>query len=970
MAIFRHIHVLSIVVIASATQETFSVESEAMMQFEKVTRSWAESVLLSSEHAPSLSSMVSSLSSQMPLDYAARQVEKQNLPEDVAMIVRDTRTRQTPAGGVPPGGFDSDSLSKARNVLNDLAEGSWRELDDHLVDCQEFYERNRDSHDQVVTDINRLIEQLTDLERLETEAVNGIQMKNMEIKQLEEEMKKEQMNYEIIYGQNSAEMTIRQNDLDVFNFILTYTKCGNFPGSFLQKQSKYEHTLCVCPRKDSSEHVLVFKDKSIQQRYHKVYSKSSAHARKVIDDVFTHKRASLIQSVPISTTVPATAIVPVEGEDRPAGFGDVDDACDCSKTGGCDDLHDEMSLLWGQYKDSVDELRMEMNRNQYNWFELKWSLNSQIQILVQSKTRFMQQLAEVRSNMAADRSEKKEKEFQRLELDGQYSRTHTKCTIQIKDDCQKYCQYLIVRNAVMDTTPDDPCHTSEISDCDVDNWVPEECSVPCDDSCDHSVDGGAGLMGCGGWQEIQRKIVVKNNTCGVECPPLVRWKRCNQIKCPVDCVLSEWTGFSSCTAECEGGVRGRTRSLMTKPKSGGLACNSVEEEESCNTMSCDRDCFLAGWTSWSPCSMACGGGWQDQVKHVLIPIRGNGKCPAEMSADRYNKKQCNTHNCNGDEICIAVQDLVIAVDGSGSISDSGYNYIKSFTRTLIGKYKSQYREEARMRIGLVSFGNGDLLEDGTVSPAVLLSGLTAELGTENGGLLSVVDSEMTYHKGFTNMAQAFALSEKVFIMGSNPPRTSRVQQSIVVISDGLPSFAFQTNELVEQLDDKGVMRYFVVVNDNIDDARLDLIKSWASQPWESNVIHVPGLVQLSADSDMWAQKAISMFCPMAISPDQMIVTEQTRGHMLVADSNTCGARGALLSNMVNDASQCAYLAQGAGVHAFWLGVWFRRGYCYASPVTVDSTKYRSFQDNRMSPPCDEGWQRNPLFDFYAVAPVA
>merc|ERR1712176_542042 len=133
------------------------------------------------------------------------------------------------------------------------------------------------------------------------------------------------------------------------------------------------------------------------------------------------------------------------------------------------------------------------------------------------------------------------------------------------------------------------------------------------------------------------------------CPALTRWKRCNQIKCiwlkrcviihnckltvagPVDCVLSDWSGFSSCTAEREGGVRGRTRSLMTKPENGGLACNAVEEEESCNTMSCDRDCSLASWTPWSPCSMACGGGWQNRVKHVLIPIRGNGKCPAELN---------------------------------------------------------------------------------------------------------------------------------------------------------------------------------------------------------------------------------------------------------------------------------------------------------------------------------------------------
>jgi len=276
-----------------------------------------------------------------------------------------------------------------------------------------------------------------------------------------------------------------------------------------------------------------------------------------------------------------------------------------------------------------------------------------------------------------------------------------------------------------------------------------------------------------------------------------------------------------------------------------------------------------------------------------------------------------------------------------------------------------------MRIGLISFGNGELLDDGTVSPAINLSPLTEELGEANGGVQAAVNG-MVYHKGFTNMAQAFALAERMLIIGSNPPRPAQVQQSVLMISDGLPSFAFQTEELVEQLDDKGVMRYFMVISATIGDNQMHLIESWASQPWESNVIHVPGLVQLSADASLWAQKSISMFCPMALSPQQMVVAETTAGYMLVADENTCGSRGTLLSNMVNDAAQCAFLAQGSGLKAFWLGAWFRRGYCYGSPVDVTTDKYNAFRADREAPPCDEdgGWRPNPLFDFYAIAPVA
>ena len=45
---------------------------------------------------------------------------------------------------------------------------------------------------------------------------------------------------------------------------------------------------------------------------------------------------------------------------------------------------------------------------------------------------------------------------------------------------------------------------------------------------------------CGGWQEIYRKIVVDPpDECGLRCPALQRTKKCNQKKCPVDCVMSE-----------------------------------------------------------------------------------------------------------------------------------------------------------------------------------------------------------------------------------------------------------------------------------------------------------------------------------------------------------------------------------------------------------------------------------------------
>lgn len=204
--------------------------------------------------------------------------------------------------------------------------------------------------------------------------------------------------------------------------------------------------------------------------------------------------------------------------------------------------------------------------------------------------------------------------------------------------------------------------------------------------------------------------------------------------------------------------------------------------------------------------MACDGGFQERFRHVLIPTRGFGKCPKPDSAFRYEKQECNVHKCVGDEICVAKQDLILAVDGSGSLQEAGFNTLKSFTLNLLAKYQTEYFGASAMKVGVLQFGNGVILGDGrTVSPAINVQPLTSDLTLVKTGL-----ENLPFKKGFTNMAQAFALAE---VMYTGAGRKG-AQSAILVITDGKPSFQFQTNELVQQLDDKNVQRYFLVVNEN------------------------------------------------------------------------------------------------------------------------------------------------------------
>jgi len=468
---------------------------------------------------------------------------------------------------------------------------------------------------------------------------------------------------------------------------------------------------------------------------------------------------------------------------------------------------------------------------------------------------------------------------------------------------------------------------------------------------------------------MTRTVVAAPDKCGIRCPLLQKFIRCGQYKCPINCLMSRWSGFSKCTAECEGGLQSRTRNIMVKPKNGGEQCNTVEETRACNSMSCDRNCRLQRWTKWTPCSVACGGGFQERFRHVLIPTRGEGKCPKDKSRYRYTKTQCNVHDCTGNEICIATQDLVIAVDGSGSVREDGFKILKAFTRTLLKKYQMRYYGQGRMKIGIVLFGNGVLVPDPTqagreiVSPALNKCKLTGKMADVE----KAVD-DLPFKKGFTNMAQAFSMAEDMFIKGSR----KNAQQSVMLITDGKPSFAFQTNEMVEQLDDKNIMRYFIVVNNQ--GANSDVMKQmkqWASQPWETNLIHVQGTVMLDADQDLWASKALTMFCPMAIT------NATVRGYQHVKDSGWCKnkLRSNILSKLrTNDAAKCAALTSGAKGHAFILGAFFRRGWCIKSDMTaseVDTKQYQEWEKEKADPKCKigKGWRSSMLYDFYAMEPV-
>merc|ERR550514_1496309 len=191
-----------------------------------------------------------------------------------------------------------------------------------------------------------------------------------------------------------------------------------------------------------------------------------------------------------------------------------------------------MSLMWGKFKDLVDEL------------------HAQLDVMRTSKARYILELNEAVANLASTQMELAEKEEERIELEKDYKVNMKLCKKRIEWIMfQDICSYLKVRAKVMKFSKVSP--PEKIVDCGVSAWIPGQCSVPCDDTCPHKNNP----FSCGGWQSLTREIVVMNNEFGIPCQTLGRQRKCGQKKCPVDCVQSKWSGWTKCTKECEGGVR-------------------------------------------------------------------------------------------------------------------------------------------------------------------------------------------------------------------------------------------------------------------------------------------------------------------------------------------------------------------------------------------------------------------------------
>ncbi|KAM8749357.1 semaphorin-5B isoform 3-T4 [Acanthopagrus schlegelii] len=149
-----------------------------------------------------------------------------------------------------------------------------------------------------------------------------------------------------------------------------------------------------------------------------------------------------------------------------------------------------------------------------------------------------------------------------------------------------------------------------------------------------------------GRRKVETRYCPNDGTAACETDTLVE----ELLKTPVVRVAgagwSSWETWSSCSQSCAKGYRTRRRTCAgPEGKSAPVACRgSPVEYQDCNVQSCPVKGAWSCWSSWSQCSVGCGGGHYQRTRSCNSPVPANG---GDICIGLHTEEAlCNTHTCD------------------------------------------------------------------------------------------------------------------------------------------------------------------------------------------------------------------------------------------------------------------------------------------------------------------------------------
>merc|ERR1719160_529214 len=477
---------------------------------------------------------------------------------------------------------------------------------------------------------------------------------------------------------------------------------------------------------------------------------------------------------------------------------DLMEKCTVSGSPSCPMLRDALSQLTSEVRLARDQAADELNTVETDCKRLSEEYERQTQeweTQLEDNSAKLSEQTGVLNTAELDLSEEVIEANELLKMLGD---ARKECVKKIKEGAETICGIKSIRQELYQMQSYNPF----IEDCEVGEWQPGECSVECG----------------GGERVLTREVVTPAENGGAECPIMIEKEPCNMQPCPIDCVVGEWSEFGMCSKDCGGGIQTRVRRAITEDEHGGEPCGDLSETAECNMDACDLPCELeAEWSEWSECSKECDWGVTFQTKGVAKEGGPEGYCPEWYDEARMQAAYCNTMECPQDLVCTAQIDMLLLLDGSGSVNwyGPGFENERQFTLELFN---------------LMSFG-----DEGAKAGVILFSWeaeLIQPMTTDQAALISAVEG-MSWPHWNTDTAAALTMA-KTELTNSGRPEVAKEQTIIFLLTDGNPNSMSSTMSAAEGVKEVATL-IVVVIGNNLN---MNAVKQWPSYPWEEHLIKV------------------------------------------------------------------------------------------------------------------------------------
>lgn len=252
---------------------------------------------------------------------------------------------------------------------------------------------------------------------------------------------------------------------------------------------------------------------------------------------------------------------------------------------------------------------------------------------------------------------------------------------------------------------------------------------------------------------------------------------------------------------------------------------------------------MTEWTKWSACSKDCDGGTVKRQRFVKTAAEGAGECAGSWTSKRLQYKECNMKRCQlakGAEVktCNKTLDLVLLLDGSGSLGEKGWTAEIEAANRLVSAFEIAGANHTKVQVAVILYSgprtygkvflctgqNKKKVDLEKVCGIKMVTHFTDDLKK-----VKTLISGLTWPKGSTLTSLALLTAKAELPLGRKDARTN-----VVVFTDGRP-LSFRKTALASAQIRKAARLLWVPVTQH---APLALIKKWATRRWEENVVPV------------------------------------------------------------------------------------------------------------------------------------